>query len=105
MIVDYGQTLDIKNQRACWSEDNGSRFMPYSVPAGCTSSFYETNPLLGRDPSDSRIRNYFVGASLAHVAITYLLPKQYRPSWQWGTLAIQLGVISKNYQLGLSVDF
>jgi hypothetical protein len=83
MAIDYGQTLDIKNH--------------YGM--------YEKNSLLGRHPSDSRITNYFLGAAIGHVAVTYLMPRKYRPAWQWGTLGLQIGTIYRNHQIGLRVDF
>jgi len=82
-LVDYGQTRDIRNH----------------------PGMYETNPLLGRNPSDARIRNYFLLAGTAHVAVTRLLPRAYRPYWQWSTLAVEVGVVAHNYHIGLRADF
>lgn len=82
-LIDYGQTRDIKNH----------------------AGMYETNPLLGRNPSDARIRNYFLASGVAHLGITYLLPRQYRSAWQWGTMAIELGVVAHNYSIGLRMAF
>ena len=82
-LIDYGQTRDIKNH----------------------PELEERNPLLGKHPSDSRIRNYVLAAGIAHVGITYLLPREYRPYWQWGTLVVELGVVRHNHSLGLRVDF
>ena len=82
-LLDYGQTMDIKNH----------------------PGMYERNPLLGENPSDVRIRNYFLGAAATHAAITYLLPRQYRPTWQWGTMLLEVGVVAHNYSIGLRVDF
>lgn len=82
-LIDYGQTLDIKNH----------------------PDKHEQNKLLGRFPSDNRIRNFYLAAGLAHVGITHLLPREYRPYWQWGTLVLELGFITRNHRLGLRVDF
>jgi hypothetical protein len=82
-LVDYGQTRDIKNH----------------------PGMYEQNPLLGRSPSDTRIRNYFLAAGATHIVITRLLPRDYRPAWQWGTLILEVGVVAHNYSIGLRVDF
>ena len=83
MLVDYKQTMDIKNR----------------------PGYYEVNPLLGRRPSDARIRNYFIGATVAHAAITYALPEKYRPVWQWGTIAVEGVVLLHNRSIGLRVTF
>ena len=83
LLVDYGQTRDLKNH----------------------SELRETNPLLGSHPTDVRIRNYMLGAAIGHAAVTYLLPPEYRPYWQAGTLIIEVGVIQHNYSLGLGMRF
>lgn len=82
-LIDYGQTLDIKNH----------------------PGMYETNPLLGRHPSDTRIRNYFIAAGLTHVGVTHLLPRKYREHWQLGTLILQVGAVDNNHRIGLRMDF
>lgn len=69
----------------------------------CT--IHETNPLLGTDPSPNRIRNYFLGTALVHVAVLYLLPREYRSYWQNGALALEVGVVASNYHLGLRARF
>jgi hypothetical protein len=82
-LIDYGQTRDLKNH----------------------PNLHERNPFLGRHPSDDRIRNYFLAAGLAHMGITRLLPREYRPYWQWGTLVLEVGVVARNHSIGLRVDF
>lgn len=81
--IDYGQTRDIANH----------------------PGMYEYNPLLGDHPSDARIRNYFLAAGAAHLGITYLLPRRYRPTWQWGSLILEAGFVAHNYSVGLRVDW
>lgn len=107
-LIDYRQTRDIKNH--CESRVDVA---PNVVPVGDGSEFrqrcepvaWEQNRLLGRHPSDSRIRNYFLGVAIGHVAVTHLLPRKYRPYWQWGSLAIEIAVIHNNYQAGLRMNF
>ena len=82
-LIDYAQTRDIKNH----------------------PEIYETNPLLGENPSDTRIRNYFIAAGLAHVGITHLLPRPYRMPWQLGWLTLQVINMQNNHRLGLRLDF
>lgn len=86
-LIDYGQTRRIKKE----SDIGLDR--------------WEQNKLLGRDPSYNRIRNYYLVAGLAHVGITHLLPRQYRPYWQWGTLILEVGFVARNHHIGLRVDF
>lgn len=81
--LDYAQTKDIKNHQG----------------------LHETNVLMGRHPSDVRVRNYFVAASLAHTAIAYNLPKEWRPAFQYATIALEVAVIIKNKRMGLRYEF
>lgn len=83
LLVDYNQTLDIKNH----------------------PGMYETNPILGQHPSDARIRNYFLLAGLGHYAVTKALPSEYRPYWQYGWIALEVLTILHNQQIGLKVNF
>lgn len=81
--IDYAQTKDIKNH-------NG---------------LYETNKLLGLHPSDTKIRNYFLGAAIGHVILVNALPSQYREYVQDGTIGLELVVIGNNKRIGLNVKF
>lgn len=83
LMLDAAQTLDIKNH----------------------PELYETNPLLGRHPSDVKIVSYFIGAGFAHDAITKALPSQYRAAWQFGWAALEIGTIIRNHRLDLRFNF
>lgn len=85
-LVDYGQTRDLVKNRL--------------------HDMHEQNALLGRNPSEARVRNYFMAMGAAHVVVSHALPRgAYRATWQWSTLALQLAVIARNKQIGLKVDF
>jgi hypothetical protein len=109
MLIDYRQTMDIRG----WCERNNpgagrairhpDGSVTFTNGTKCKAS--ESNPLLGDMPSDSRIRNYFIGATLAHVAIAKALPTEYRPYWQGAGILLQLVTVIKNKQIGLSVNF
>jgi hypothetical protein len=81
--IDARQTMDIKN-----------------VPG-----LYEVNPVLGRFPSDVRVRNYFLTAALVHVGVAHALPTKYRNWLIDGTLALEVVVIGNNKRIGLSARF
>lgn len=83
LYVDYKQTKDIKNHKG----------------------MYETNPLLGRHPSDVRIRNYFLLAGVGHTALVYNMRPDMRRKVQYATIALQLAVILHNKQIGLNYEF
>jgi hypothetical protein len=109
MYVDYRQTMDIRG----WCDRNnvGAGKATYHADGtvtwenGASCDAYEGNPLLGEHPSDARIRNYFVGATLAHVAIAKALPTEYRPYWQGAGILLQLVTVIKNKQIGMSANF
>ncbi|MGZ3240710.1 MAG: hypothetical protein ACXWJK_10185 [Burkholderiaceae bacterium] len=83
LMLDAAQTLDIKNH----------------------PNLYETNPLLGRHPSDTKIVAYFIGAGFAHDAVTKALPTEYRATWQYGWAALEIGTIIRNRKLNLRFNF
>lgn len=81
--MDYKQTLDLKNH----------------------PGMYEMNPVLGKHPSDSKVRNYFAANLVGHTVITALLPEKYRPIWQWSTITVELIVVRHNASLGIHAKF
>lgn len=85
-VADWGQTRDIAAQ--CGS-----------------GSYIETNPVLGRCPSHSRVNLYFLSTALLHVGTVHLLPPQYRRWFQWGTTGMQLTYVNNNAEIGLQMRF
>lgn len=83
LVIDYKQTLDIKNH----------------------PGMYERNPIMGRHPSDAEIRRYFGLAALGSVAMIYMLPKEYRMMFIGGAVTMQLVVIGNNKSIGLHTNF
>jgi hypothetical protein len=64
--------------------------------------YHENNAMLGKHPSLSRTKNYFIGAAIGHWAISELLPQgPYRRAWQAATLVIEANTIIVNVNLGL----
>lgn len=82
-VVDYKQTLDIKNH----------------------PGMYETNPILGKHPSDVKVRNYFIASGVVTLGAVYLLPKDYRKYLIGGVLVLEVGVIGHNKYIGLRTNF
>ncbi len=85
MYLDYAQSKDIKNYPdVCW----------------------EQNPLLGRHPSDSKLKNYFIGAAITHYTIARTLPAGWkRQSWQYGWLALEVAQVVRNKKVGFKFQF
>lgn len=67
--------------------------------------YYETNPILGRSPSRRRVDTHFAVTALAHTAISYALPPDWRRRWQMVTIGIEAGYVGYNYSIGLKMDF
>jgi len=82
-VVDHMQTLDIARH----------------------PGLYETNPLLGRHPSDHAIYIHGAAVIVGHALTTYMLPEKYRLYWQASSLALELYVVNHNYELGLLIGF
>ena len=83
IAVDHGQTLDLKNH----------------------PELEETNPLLGKHPTDREINAHFITVQILHPLISYMLPHGMRDIWQWGSMGLWGAVIINNSQLGLKLDF
>ena len=47
---------------------------------------HEDNRLLGKNPSHSRINNYFITTTILNGLISYILPKGERELWQYGSI-------------------
>jgi len=91
VIVDWAQTRKfIKNP--CANQD-------------CTKVYYETNPLLGRNPSVGKANNLIGASIVAHAGIAYLLPPAWRHAWQYVWIGGELGAIGNNYGGGIRFGF
>jgi hypothetical protein len=65
----------------------------------------ETNPILGRYPSQHRI-NILTGAGiLIHAGVSYVLPIKYRTIWQSFFLGVECMAISHNYLVGVRINY
>ena len=59
---------------------------------------YEQNNILGPHPSNVRLRNYLIGAAIAHGVVTYWLDGERRRNWQIATLVVELLVVAQQLQ-------
>jgi len=87
LAVDAGQTADIQNH----------------------DDLVEKNPVIsgmfGDNPTSGQTAAYFVGAGVAHYAVSAMLKPKYRKYWQSVTLSLNTAVVANNYQLGLKWGF
>jgi len=93
-IVDWGTTRDLSKRY-----DEG---------------LYETNFILGRHPSTSKVDLYMGACMVLHPMVTDLLPKHAttlgidwnpRAAWQYVTIGVSAGAAGSNLSLGLHIDF
>ena len=94
LLVDWGQTLDIRER-----EDEG---------------YYEKNSYLGKYPSRGKVNKYFALSCLAHGLITWVLPVKWevfgftihpRRLWQYGFIGVESPCVINNYQIGIRVNY
>lgn len=83
-VIDWGQTLDISKSPNKWRE---------------------TNPILGRHPKQSTVNLYFASTLVGHTVVSYLLPKDWRRTWQMMWIGIEGAMVYKNFSIGLKVNF
>lgn len=87
-LIDTLQTLDIARQ----------------------PGHYETNPVLGRHPSDRAVLAYMAGEALLHVVVSDQLARHDAPAWMraaWHVTSVSMAgnTVRANAQLGLKVRF
>ena len=70
--------------------------------------YYEKNPILGKYPSIAEVNRFFIINTVAHTAISVLLPRRFtlwgielrpRMIWQITTVAVKFDVTRRNYNL------
>ena len=105
-IIDWGQTR--------WMNENPSKqvvFYTYnkntnSVDCGNARVYYfEQNPLLGKYPSKTKIDLFFAATLIAHTAISYVLPSNYRKLWIGATIGLEAYTVNGNFNAGVKGFF
>lgn len=82
-VADWGQTLGIAE----------------------SPNYYESNPILGRNPSRGEVNRYFAVTAIGHAAVAYLLPHEAREVWQYTTIGMEAGIVARNYNVGIEFNF
>lgn len=83
--ADWKQTRDF----------NGRQFETYS----------ETNIFLGRHPNSKKINEYFIAGGLAHLAVSYIIPRSWRPTWRMITIGYEANTVAHNISVGVNFHF
>jgi len=66
---------------------------------------YVPNPFLGPNRKESDVDKFLIASAILHPVISYLLPRQYRDWWQYGTLIIEGTSIASNMSFGVGFEF
>ena len=82
-IIDWAQTRDI-----CDSE-----------------KFYELNPVLGKNPSKSKVDIWMGSTLILQTVASGLIDEKWRPWWQTFWIGAEVGTVYHNYQIGLGFGF
>lgn len=64
--------------------------------------FYETNPILGKCPSASKVGKYFLATAVAMAVIHYKFDTNV-PAYAW--IVVETGAVANNVKLGISMRF
>lgn len=66
---------------------------------------YESNTILGPNPSRGDIDKYFIGSYALTTALIYTLPDKWSYALQSGVIAVELYAIDNNYRAGIGIRF
>lgn len=59
----------------------------------------ETNPILGKYPSEERVDTLIASALISHAVISYLLPKKLRYIWQTVLIRSEIDAVNHNFHI------
>ena len=67
--------------------------------------YYETNPILGKHPSEFQVIAYFVTRAYTLSELTKMTPLKYRGFTHAFNIAYNYDVVRKNHSIGIRIDF
>ena len=103
LLMDWAQTRDIvRHQATCGATDGASAV---DRARHCGEGYYETNPIIGEQPSMGRVNAYFATVMLGHYLIDRHLSPSNQDRFEWATIVLEAAVVLHNHQIGLSIKF
>lgn len=72
---------------------------------GTTHGFVEQNPIMGQHPSIGRVNIVFVIGVVGNAAMAWSLPKEYRPYFQYGSIALEAYCVGHNARIGVKFQW
>jgi hypothetical protein len=99
-----------------WNEDDSYRQWMYLTAhtmdwlqtryiATHSDIYYESNPVLGREPKQETVDAYFFSTAVLHSWIAYSLHPRYRKWFQYSTIVMETGYVGHNISLGIGFQF
>jgi hypothetical protein len=88
--IAFATTVAMDWKQTAWALENG---------------YYETNPLLGRYPSRTRLGLSCLAVVAGHVGVAKLLPRNLRTAFQIISISIESSVVYSNFTIGAKLAF
>ena len=67
--------------------------------------YYETNPILGKHPSEAHVVAYFIARGIAHYHLTNIVPAKYRNFFHGYNIIYNYNTVKDNHELGIRIGF
>ncbi len=67
--------------------------------------FEQGNLFIGHHPDMGRVDSWFAMTTLAHAAVSWLLPRPYRSFWQSFWIGYEANAVGYNYRVGVAMRF
>ena len=68
-------------------------------------NYYETNPILGKHPSEAHVVAYFIARGIAHYHLTNIVPAKYRNFFHGYNIIYNYNTVKDNHELGIRIGF
>ena len=95
LIADWGQTLYVVRH-------------PCGPYAACTGAYQESGPaklMIGGRPSVGKVNNYFAASISLNAATAILLRQNWRPAFQYGSIAFEAIFVLRNRSVRIGFSF
>lgn len=100
------QAVFVVSMLADWNQTRFTIAAHRPVPGKAGLHYQEQNPILGSNPSETRVDVYFLTMTAAHLSIAHLLPQgRWRTAWQLLGLGVQVGAVAHNASMGVGFRF
>tara|TARA_Y100000114_G_C11634006_1_gene265822 strand:- start:254 stop:628 length:375 start_codon:yes stop_codon:yes gene_type:complete len=67
--------------------------------------YYETNPILGKHPSELEVITYFVARAFTLSELTKMTPQKYRGFTHAFNIVYNFDIVRKNHSIGIRIGF